>query len=134
MAEPETQYADFNLVKSYAYGMDIPDEFEEEVVALIVKAERRLLRRASSIPKRIEDGRLSKEDVADVVADMVLRVVKNPGGYSSEQAGEFSYRIDWGAASGRIHVTKEDLQNLGLGASGATIGVVRSQPPAWRIV
>lgn len=120
-------------MRSYAYGMDIPDEFEQEVVALVVKAERRLLRRARSIPDRIKDGRLDVEDVADVVADMVLRVVKNPGGYSSEQAGEFSYRIDWGAASGRIHVTKEDLQNLGIGGSGAGLRPIRSSVPAWRL-
>lgn len=134
MPATEPQYADFDLVRTYAYGMDIPDEFEQEVVALIVKAERRLLRRAPSIPSRIEDERLTKDDVADVVADMVLRVVKNPGGYSSEQAGEFSYRIDWGAASGRIHVTKEDLQNLGVATTAPKFGSIRSRVPRWRII
>ena len=133
MAEPQPQYASPDGVRAQAYGVHLPESSDDQLTALILKAERRLLARAKSIPQRVEDGRLAVEDVADVVTDMVLRVVRNPGGYSSEGAGEFNYRIDWAAASGRIQVTREDLTNLGIGQSGPAIGSYRSNVPSWRL-
>ena len=119
-------------VERQAYGHHIRTEDHHQVARLIVKAERRLLTRAKSIPQRINDGRLTVEELNDVLADIVLRVVKNPNGYTSEQAGEFSYRLNWSAASGRIHITKEDLQNLGIGESN-TFQPIRSVVPERRI-
>lgn len=128
-----TRYTTPETLQAAAYGLDIPEAHREQVEALLAKAERRLINRVKHIPKRIDQGKLTAEEVADVVHDMVLRVVKNPGGYSSEQAGEFSYRLDWAAASGRIHITKEDLKNLGIGTNGPAVGVMWSKPSAWRI-
>lgn len=133
MTDKSPKYATVEMVRESAYGIDIPDEVNEEIAALIVKAERRLLARVKSIPVRIKDGRLSEEVVGDVVTDMVLRVVRNPEGMTSEQAEGFGYRVDWGAASGRIHVTKEDLLHLGIGARGHALGNIRVSTPSWRL-
>lgn len=119
-------------VERQAYGHHIRAEDHHQVARLIVKAERRLLQRVRSIPARLDDGRLSVETLNDVIADMVLRVVRNPAGISSEQAGEYSYRLNWSAASGRIHITREDLANLGIGTDTAP-ATIWSKPPAWRI-
>ena len=133
MADGSPKYTTVEMVRGSAYGVDIPSEAEEDITALIVKAERRLLARVKSIPARIKDGRLSEEVVGDVVTDMVLRVVRNPEGMTSETAEGFGYRVDWGAASGRIHVTKEDLLHLGVGASGVAVGSIRTKVPTWRL-
>lgn len=127
------EFATFEMVQDAGYGQDIPDEFKDSVEALIMKAERRLIKRVSSLRQRLADGRLDSITVADVVTDMVLRVIRNPDGFAAEQAEGFSYRTDWGAASGRLHVTKEDLLHLGIGAKTATVGTIRTHTPTWRL-
>lgn len=128
-----TQFATPDDVRAVAYGLDIQQESDAEVQALINKAQRRLLNRAPGITRRLNDGQLTTAEVTDVIVDIVLRVVRNPVGVESEQAGEFSYRINWAAASGRIHITSEDLKNLGIGTGAGTSRSIRSSPSKWRL-
>lgn len=126
-------YATFQDVVDAGYGMDIPVEATAAVEALIGKAELRLLARVPTIPARILDGTLDTDLVRGAVEDIVLRVIRNPNGYSSEQAGEFSYRIDRAVASGRIEITPDDVQDLLPVSRARGIGSFRVGVPSWRL-
>jgi hypothetical protein len=52
-----------------------------------------------------------------VEAAAVVRVLRNPGGYRSEQTGPFSYTIDTRAAAGFLTILDEEWRQLGV--SGA---------------
>jgi len=123
-------------IRDAAYGITIPPggEVDASLSGLIDKAERRLIARVPSIPARVADGTLEVAAVRDAIEDIVLRVVRNPNGYSSEQAGEFSYRIDRVTASGRIEITDADLVGLLLPVSASTgFGSIRLGVPSWRL-
>lgn len=128
---PYTTPAD---IREAAYGIAIPEgeDVDAALAKLIAKAERRLIGRVPSIPGRIIAGTLDVDRVKDAVEDIVLRVVRNPNGYSSEQAGEFSYRIDRVTASGRIEVTPDDLVGL-LPSRPVAARSIRLGLPKWRL-
>lgn len=128
-------YADFTDVQQAAYGLDIPSDSATQlsIEALIAKAEKRLLARVPSIPARIEAGTLDIMLVQGVVEDVVIRLIRNPQGFSSEQAGEFSYRIDRLVASGRIEITDDDVADLLPKAAHRGFGSMRLDVPAWRL-
>ena len=54
-------------------------------------------------------GTVTAGNVVRVVAGMALRLLRNPEGYSSESIGSYSYQRDDLVASGRLHVTDEEL-------------------------
>lgn len=127
-------YVDFRGIQEAAYGMDIPDEAEASVTRLINKAGERLSARVPRIPHRVADGAITRDLVAGVIEDMVIRVVRNPYGFAQEQAGEFSYRIDRVVASGAVQVTEDDVLTLtGGGTTSGTFGRVTMGVPAWRL-
>lgn len=59
--------------------------------------------------------------VVMVESDMVIRLVKNPDGYSAETDGNYSYQIDSNVASGRLEVLDEEWNRLGV---KATFGIL----------
>jgi len=54
-----------------------------------------------------------------VLCNMVLRIVRNPTGASTQTAGPFSQTLDRQVAAGRLLLTRDDRLLLGL-AAGAT--------------
>ena len=98
------------------------DELSPEEGAMIekriAKVERMIRRRLPDLDTRIADGRLTDEDVHDVVVESVLRVVRNPEGYSTEIDGNYSYtlRPDF---DGQLHITDEEWESLGYFIPGA---------------
>lgn len=129
MPEPRV-YASLEDVQA-AYEHTIPAGGEVRVERLVEQASVRLRRRVPNLNARIDAGK--DEDLAalarGVVVDAVLRVIRNPNGYSAEQAGEFSYRIDRAVSSGRLTFPDDDLADLLPRASR-----VRSVPvgiPEW---
>lgn len=127
-------YVDFEGVKEAAYGMTVPSAAQPSVERLIAKAGERLAARVPRIQERVRDGSLSKELVAGVIEDMVIRVIRNPYGYASEQAGEFMYRIDRAVASGAVQVNQSEVDLLMDAASaGSGFGRISMSLPPWRI-
>lgn len=122
----------FDRIRTGGYGLDIPDHARADVEALAARAERRLHQRVPSLTRRLHEGTTDEDTVADVVTDMVLRVIRNPEGLTTETAEGFSYRTDWAAASGRLHVTREDITHLGI-RPHPHIGTIHTTPPAWRL-
>jgi hypothetical protein len=124
---------------------DIGDQFgtmtaaQEGLAAHLARAASALLRaRAAqaglSIDADIAVGRLDPELAALTVANMVLRVMRNPDGLRAETTGPFSRTYDTTAAAGLLVVTDYDLAAIttavavpdGIAALG--IGTIRVVP------
>lgn len=79
----------------------------------------------SRVAARIRSGELPIELFKDVVANSVMRVVRNPHGYTSEQEGNYAYQLRYSVASGVLMFTDDDLIDL-LGVTGNQVLGTRS--------
>lgn len=57
--------------------------------------------------------------VVQVQCAMVLRVIKNPEGYLSEQIDDYQYRRDTAVSAGALYVSDAELALLGSAAGGS---------------
>jgi hypothetical protein len=92
----------------------------------------RMLSRFANLPAK------DQEDVKQVEAEMVLRLVRNPEGYASERDGTYGYTFNQAMASGELELTARDLAILGVvkGTGFVVLEPVHSQGPTrapwWR--
>lgn len=92
----------------YAEVADVAARFEGEIPAsrrdwiatLLEDAEQVLYAEIPSLDSRVADGRTSAAMVRRVLCSMVLAVIRNPSGYSSQTAGEFSYSFQGAGGTG----------------------------------
>ncbi|WP_111508365.1 Gp19/Gp15/Gp42 family protein [Mycobacterium kyogaense] len=82
------------------------------------QAERMIRRRISDLDDRATDPDY-RADLIDIESDVVLRLIRNPDGYESEQDGEYAYRFHPEAASGKLEITDEEWRTLGVSTSSA---------------
>ncbi len=112
---------------------------QEGLVAHLVRAGSALLRlRAAQAGQNVDAdlaaGRISPDVVALTVANMILRVLRNPNGLRSETTGPFSRTYDTTAAAGLLVVTDYDLAAITPaevvpdGLAGLGIGTIRVVP------
>ena len=91
---------------------------ETETVDLIEArlgdAERKIKRRIPDLDDKITGGDIDVEDLKQVEADMVLRLVRNPEGYISESDGSYTYMLHQELATGKLTVEPEEWETLGL--------------------
>lgn len=80
--------------------------------ALLDDAWALLVGRRLDLEVDIAEDKVSTENVVRVVAAMVLRVMRNPDGFTSESLDDYTYRRDAVIASGVLHVTPEELGDL----------------------
>lgn len=73
------------------------------------------------IAARLASGVLEVDLFKDTVAEAVLRVVRNPEGYTTEQQGNYSYGVRAAVASGYLMFTSDNMLDL-LGAPQPVIG------------
>lgn len=77
--------------------------------------ERGLRRRGlTTLAQRILSGLTDEEDVKQVEADVVLRLVRNPDGYLSETDGNYTYMVSQDLATGKLAILPEDWETLGV--------------------
>ncbi len=100
------------------WNQEIPSDSVPHVNALIDKAERLVLETVPDVAARLTAGQLSLLTLGDVVGAMVLRVLRNPSGYRSETAGDYSYQADPQVGSGRLARTEQERRRL-LGRLGS---------------
>lgn len=109
----------------YADVQDVADRYEGEIPAsrhdwvatLVDDAEQVLDSEIPTLDARVADGRVTVAAVRRVVCTMVLAVVRNPSGYLSQTAGEFSYSFQAsggrsGNPGGRLVVSAADRRAL----------------------
>lgn len=105
----------------------IGEPLEAEVLAVIAvrleDAERILKNRVPDLLANAAEDQDYHDNVVMIEADMILRLIKNPEGYSQESDGNYSYAIYQQVASGRLNVLDEewDLIAGGLGTGMYTI-------------
>lgn len=92
------------------------------VTALLAHASVMLRARFPTLDAKILAGTLDPEQVKVAVVNMVLRVLRNPGGLKSETVGPFSRTWDTGSGGGLLTITSAETDILGL-VSGTTSAV-----------
>jgi len=74
------------------------------------------------IKRRIPDlESVDSEDLIQVEADAVLRLVRNPEGYLSETDGNYTYMLQSDLSTGRLEILPEEWEILGLRSTGMFI-------------
>ena len=76
--------------------------------------ERMLRRRIPGLADKIASGLIDLQDVIQVEADAVLRLVRNPDGYVSETDGNYTYTIAKELAAGRLEILDDEWEILGV--------------------
>lgn len=81
--------------------------------ALLEDTEVIILSRIPLLPEYIATGRVSERAVKMVESNAVIRVLKNPDGFQSEQEGDYLYSRVREVASGYLTITDEEWTLLG---------------------
>lgn len=86
----------------------------EWVATLVADAEQVIRDEVPGLDARVEDGRVNVDTLKRVVSGMVLDVVRNPSGFTSQTAGEFSYSYGGGKTptGGRLRLSGDDRRAL----------------------
>lgn len=107
---------------AYAQAADIEarlgrtlDSSETLIVnARLNDAELLIKSRIRDLDARIDAGTILEDAVVMVEADMVIRLIRNPEGYTQESDGNYSYMVDARVASGRLTVLDDEWALLGV--------------------
>lgn len=117
---------------------------QEGIVSFLLRAASAMIRHAYPyIDVQIAAGRVDPDLAALAVANMILRVLRNPNGLRSETVGPFSRSYDTGTAAGLLVITSTEAgllvptPVLADGSPIGGIGTIRVQPgmappPHWR--
>lgn len=82
---------------------------------LIIKSE------IPDLDTQVTDGIISQPVLVMIEADMVLRLIKNPEGYTQENDGAYGYSISARVASGVLEVLPSEWALLGKSQGAYTI-------------
>lgn len=140
---------------SYATHEDVQDRYEQDlderleaiVDVRLGDAERKIRLRIPDLEARLalaptEPRYLDLESLKQVEADMVLRLIRNPDGYSQESDGNYSYAIYQRVSSGFLEVQEDEWKLLGINTGlwtlapdlGYAEGVLPPDPSlAWQV-
>lgn len=77
------------------------------------------------VQSRLDSGKLTESAYKRVVADVVLRVLRNPSGYKGESDGSYSYDQSAVVASGNLWLTHKNIEVLTGPVSSAAPGTMR---------
>ena len=107
---------------AYASANDVvtlwAKEPEPEVMSLIERrleqVERMIKRRIPDLETRVGASATFLDDLIDIEADVVLRLVRNPEGYMSETDGSYTYMLQSDLAAGKLKILDDEWQILGV--------------------
>lgn len=95
------------------YEQDLDDRLQSLVNTRLGDAELLIKHRIPDLDDQVTAGTLDVEIVKLVESEMVLRLIRNPEGYSQESDGNYSYAIYQQVASGKLEVTEDEWGLLG---------------------
>lgn len=106
---------------AYATVEDVQKRYHDtidESLAVVVgtrlnDAELIIKSRVPDLDAKVTDSETYEQILIMIEADMVLRLIKNPDGYSQESDGNYSYAIYQNVASGRLEVLDNEWDLLG---------------------
>lgn len=91
------------------------DASESQIVSVRLEdAEILIKARIPDLDDKILAGTILEPLVVMVESDIVLRLIRNPEGYTQETDGNYSYSIDARVASGRLALLAEEWSLLGI--------------------
>lgn len=93
-------------------GRALTDSEAVSAGAYLSQASALVRHRFPTVDARITAGDLSAELVAGVVADAVVRVLRNPEGKVSEGVDDYSYRRSDATATGSLYLSAEEIALL----------------------
>lgn len=92
-----------------------PSDEEETLIGVRLEdVERLIRRRIPTLDTRVSSGALDVDDLIQIEAEAVLRLVRNPEGYLSESDGNYTYMLRSDLASGRLEILPEEWEVLGI--------------------
>lgn len=95
-------------------GRTLTDQEPVLVATLLGDAEVLLASRNPSLLSQASSDPTFRARAVAVEAAAVVRVLRNPEGYRSEQSGPFSYSIDTRAAAGFLTILADEWRQLGV--------------------
>jgi hypothetical protein len=124
-------YATFEDLQIRYLDGTIPAELEPKLDVKLDEAEDMLASRVANgdLAAWIVAGHTTAARIKTVLCNMVLRVVRNPTGATTQAAGPFSMSLDKAVASGKLWLTREDRRLLGLLGSAESIEIVDDALP-----
>lgn len=126
---------------TYATASDVAAlmarELTSEETALVgrrlAQVERMILRKIPDLAAQISAGTVDADDVADIEAEAVLRVIRNPDGLYSETDGSYTYQLSREAADNTLRILAEEWAVLGIKPSRMFTIAPNLVAPARRI-
>ena len=116
----------------------IPAPFLDIVTVFLRRASTRLCVKVSGLAEayaEADEESILREFVKDIVVDAAERKIRNPGGFSHENAGIFSVSRYEDFAKGRITFDPEDLADLedmlDEERGRLAVGPIRTSVPGW---
>lgn len=111
---------------AYAEASDVTvrwgkSDLDSDTTALIetrLEDVERMLNRRVDLAAGITLGTFLEADVIQIEADAVLRLVRNPDGYLSETDGNYTYMLRQDLSSGKLEITDEEWEILGVVTNG----------------
>ena len=106
-------YATAAVVQT-VFGKELSTEETALVERRLSQVEGMITRRIPDLAAQIDAGDLDEADVLDIEAEAVLRVIRNPEGYLSEDDGTYQYQFSREAASGKLEILPHEWELLGV--------------------
>lgn len=106
-------YATVEDVES-RFTRELTDEERTLVQSRLEDVEAVILTRIPDLDEKVASGALNEQVIVMVESEAVLRVLRNPEGFSQETDGNYSYSMSATNAPGRILILPEEWVWLGL--------------------
>lgn len=78
------------------------------------QVERMIKRRIPDLAVKVAASPTFKADLVDIEADAVLRLVRNPEGYTSETDGTYTYQLQADLSTGKLQIMDDEWTTLGV--------------------
>lgn len=110
-------------------GRELAPEEITQVAVLLDDTELLLRARIPDLLEKVESGEIDRAVVVMIEANMVMRVLRNPQGFTQETDGNYSYTVSEKVASGLLDVT--DVEWALLGVTGGLFLIAPTTPVPW---
>lgn len=116
-------------------GRELPEAERDQVTALLDDAELILRNRIPTLLDKADEDELFRDTVVLVESRMVMRVIRNPDGYTQETDGNYSYTINGRVASGLLETLPDEWALLGASAGmfmiKPVVEVIQNREPVF---
>ena len=119
-------------------GRELDDSESRLVQTRLEDVELLIKTRVPDLDAEIMSGEIDADLVVMIEAEAILRLVRNPEGYTQETDGTYSYTISKDVASGRLSLLDSEWWRLGIGQGIYSIAphvdIPRGYPDTWRTI